>query len=121
MFEQSSNDIVSFLQSDMVVCKDYDLEILKGLEPGMMLCSTRIEPPLHPSGPEKITHDFGLDPKTFDLDAFTEFAEKHKQDKFSVYFFAPFIQFLYACSCALSFISFTILNPVAHPPSLVDP
>ena len=90
MFEQSSNDIVSFLQSDMVVCKDYDLEILKGLEPGMMLCSTRIEPPLHPSGPEKITHDFGLDPKTFDLDAFTEFAEKHKQDKFSVYFFAPF-------------------------------
>jgi len=93
MFEQASNDIVSFLQSDMVVCKNYDLEILKGLEPGMMLCSTRIEPPLHPSGPEKITYNFGLDPKTFNLDEFTDFAEKHKQDKFSVYFFAPFTMY----------------------------
>jgi len=90
MFEQASNNIVSFLQSDMVVCKNYDLEILKGLEPGMMLCSTRIEPPLHPSGPEKITHDFGLDPTKFNLDSFTKFAEENKQDKFSVYFFAPF-------------------------------
>jgi len=93
MFEQASNEIVSFLQSDMVVCKDYDLEILKGLEPGMMLCSTRIEPPLHPPGPEKITHDFGLDPETFDLETFTHFAEKHKEDRFSVYFFAPFTMY----------------------------
>ena len=93
MFEQASNEIVSFLQSDMVVCKDYDLEILKGLEPGMMLCSTRIEPPLHPAGPEKITHDFGLDPETFDLETFTHFAEKHKEDRFSVYFFAPFTMY----------------------------
>jgi glycosyltransferase involved in cell wall biosynthesis len=93
MFEQASNEIVSFLQSDMVVCKDYDLEVLKGLEPGMVLCSTRIEPPLHPAGPEKITHSFGLDPETFDLELFTHFAEKHKEDRFSVYFFAPFTMY----------------------------
>lgn len=93
MFEQASNDIVSYLQSDMIICKDYDLEVLKGLEPGMMVCSTRVEPPLHPAGPEKITKDFGLDPLAFDLDAWTEFAEQHKEDRWSMYFFAPFTMY----------------------------
>ena len=61
MFEQASNDIVSYLQSDMVICKDYDKEVLKNVKPGIFLCATRVEPPLHPPGPEKITHDFGLE------------------------------------------------------------
>ena len=90
MFEQASNDIVSYLQSDMVICKDYDKEVLKDVKPGIFLCATRVEPPLHPPGPEKITHDFGLDPTKFDLDAFTEFAEKNKSDKKTGDFFAPF-------------------------------
>ena len=90
MFEQANNDIVSYLQSDMVICKDYDKEVLKHVKPGIFLCATRIEPPLHPVGPEKITHDFGLDPTKFDLDAFTEFAEQNKSDKLTGDFFAPF-------------------------------
>lgn len=90
MIKQASNNIVSYLQSDMVICKDYDLGILKHIKPKTFLCSTRIEPPLHPGGPEKVTYDFGLDPTKFDLKAFTEFAEKHKQDKLSEYYFAPF-------------------------------
>jgi glycosyltransferase involved in cell wall biosynthesis len=93
MFEQASHEIVSYLQSDMVICKDYDIEILKGLEPGMMVCSTRVEPPLHPDGPEKITKDFGLDPLTFNLEGWTEFAEQHKEDRWSMYFFAPFTMY----------------------------
>ena len=90
MFEQANNDIVSYLQSDMVICKDYDKEVLKYVKPGIFLCATRVEPPLHPPGPEKITHDFGLDPTKFDLDAFTEFAEQNKSDKLTGDFFAPF-------------------------------
>lgn len=90
LFLQASNDIVSYLQSDMVICKDYDLEVLKRLEPGMILCSTRIEPPLHGNVGEKITYDFGLDPSKFDLKAFTDYAEKIKQEKMTEYFFAPF-------------------------------
>ncbi len=90
MFEQSCNEVVSYLQSDMVICKDYDLEILKKLEPGMVLCSTRIEPPLHGNSGEKITYDFGLDPTQFNLQAFTDYAESQKQDKCTEYFFAPF-------------------------------
>ncbi len=29
MFKQASSDIVSYLQSDMVICKNYDVEVLK--------------------------------------------------------------------------------------------
>jgi glycosyltransferase involved in cell wall biosynthesis len=90
MFEQASNEIVSYLQSDMVICKNYDLEILKHLEPHMILCSTRIEPPLHGNSGEKITYDFGLDPEKFNLLSFTKYAEQQKQEKITEYFFAPF-------------------------------
>lgn len=90
MFLQASNDIVSYIQSDMVICKNYDLEILKHLTPNMILCSTRIEPPLHGNSGEKITYDFGLDPVEFDLDKFTKYAESIKQNKITEYFFAPF-------------------------------
>ena len=90
MFKSASNEIVSYLQSDMVICKNYDIEILKHLEPNMILCSTRIEPPLHGNSGEKITYDFGLDPKGFNLVAFTEYAENQKQEKITEYFFAPF-------------------------------
>jgi GT2 family glycosyltransferase len=93
MFKLASNQIVSYLQSDMVVCKNYDLELLKRIEPNMVLCSTRIEPPLHGNSGEKITYNFGLDPLQFDLTQFTEYAETQKQDKTIEYFFAPFTMY----------------------------
>jgi len=90
MFEFASNEIVSYIQSDMVICKNYDIEVLKHLEPNMILCSTRIEPPLHGNSGEKITYDFGLDPEGFNLKVFTQYAEDQKQEKITEYFFAPF-------------------------------
>lgn len=90
LFKQASNEIVSYLQSDMVVCKNYDLELLQRVKPNTILCSTRIEPPLHGNSGEKITYDFGLDPTQFDLEAFTDYAESKKQDTLTSYFFAPF-------------------------------
>jgi GT2 family glycosyltransferase len=90
MFEFASNKIISYLQSDMVICKNYDVEVLKHLEPNMILCSTRIEPPLHGNSGEKITYDFGLDPEDFNLESFTQYAERQKQEKITEYFFAPF-------------------------------
>ena len=93
MFEQASNDIVSYLQSDMVICKDYDVEVLKLVQPNMILCSTRIEPPLHGNSGEKITYDFGLDPVVFDLEAFTKYADQQKLNQLTEYFFAPFTMY----------------------------
>ncbi len=90
LFLNAKHNIVSYLQSDMVICKDYDIEVLKQVRPNMIVCSTRIEPPLHGNSGEKITYDFGLDPNVFDLDKFTEYSESQKQNKITEYFFAPF-------------------------------
>ena len=93
MFKQASNQCVSYIQSDMVICKNYDIEVWKAVEPNTVLCSTRIEPPLHPSSGEKHTYDFGLDPTKFNLEEFTELAESLKEDKITEFFFAPFTMY----------------------------
>lgn len=90
MFEMAETDVVSYLQSDMTVCALYDLEVAKHLTPDNIISSTRVEPPLHPPSSATITHDFGLDPQTFNLDAFTLFAEDHKSDRITNFWFAPF-------------------------------
>ena len=64
--EKASNDIVMFLHADMYACPNLDTEILKHLERGTVVSATRIEPPLHPDGPEKILMDFGIEPEEFD-------------------------------------------------------
>ena len=63
--EQSSNDIVMFLHADMYVTPKLDEEILRHIKPGVVVSATRIEPPLHPDGPEKILYDFGIEPEEF--------------------------------------------------------
>jgi len=93
MFEMAKTEVVSYLQSDMVIGPRYDEEILKHLTPDTIISSTRIEPPLHPPSPEKITHDFGLDPIKFDLDAFSKFAELNKKDGITNFWFAPFTMY----------------------------
>ena len=93
MFEFASNDIVSYLQSDMVISKDYDLILLKHIKPKTVLSSTRIEPPLHGFGNEKYTSDFGITPKEFRYNEFLEFCSQNKQDKITNYFFAPFTMY----------------------------
>lgn len=90
MFLQAQNEIVSYIQSDMVICRNYDLEILKHIKPNNVVCSTRIEPPIHPNSGEKITYDFGLSPLDFDLEKFTNYAENKKENKITEFFFAPF-------------------------------
>ena len=41
-----------------------DTEVLKHIKPGGWY-RTRIEPPLHPKGPEKVLMDFGIEPEEF--------------------------------------------------------
>ncbi len=90
MFEMAETEVVSYLQSDMIICPLYDLEIAKLVAPDTVVSATRIEPPLHPPSPEKITHDFGLDPTKFDLCEFSRFAAFSKSDKVTDFWFAPF-------------------------------
>ena len=66
LVELASNDIVMIFHADMYACPKMDEEVLKHLERGKVVSATRIEPPLHPDGPEKILQDFGIEPEEFD-------------------------------------------------------
>jgi len=61
----ATNDIVMIFHADMLPLPGFDEEILKHIKPGVVVSGTRIEPPLHPPGPEKIIQDFGIEPEEF--------------------------------------------------------
>lgn len=90
LVELAKHDIVSYLQSDMVISPNYDLNVLAELEDNCILSATRIEPPLHSESSQTITKDFGTDPNDFKWDEFQSYSITAKQDKTIEYFFAPF-------------------------------
>ena len=65
LVDMATSDIVMIWHSDMYACPGMDVEVLKHLERGKVVSATRIEPPLHPDGPEKILMDFGIEPEEF--------------------------------------------------------
>ena len=99
--EESITDIFMIFHADMMLGKDADLEAFKYLDRKKVVCSTRIEPPLHPEGPEKIVVDFGMWPEP-DVEEgwrgkeFDEFVEKCKvdyKDKTTNGCFAPWMMY----------------------------
>ena len=89
LVDTSKYDIVSYLQSDMVIGPHYDTNILSELEDNSILSSTRIEPPLHGYSDYTITEDFGTDPTIFDMDKWNAYSQSVKSNKTAEYFFAP--------------------------------
>ena len=71
--ELATNDIVGILHADMILGPNYIKNLTKHLKPQTVVCATRIEPPLHPEGKEKIIKDFGMDFDTLDINSFEEF------------------------------------------------
>ena len=71
--ELATNDIVGILHADMILGPNYTKNLVKHLKPQTVVCATRIEPPLHPEGKEKIVRDFGMDFDTLDINSFEEF------------------------------------------------
>tara|TARA_R110000796_G_scaffold97899_1_gene205185 strand:- start:65 stop:1339 length:1275 start_codon:yes stop_codon:yes gene_type:complete len=89
LVELAKHDVVSYLQSDMIISPHYDTDVLKELKSNMILSATRVEPPLHGDSVEKITKDFGTDPLEFDLEKWNKYSMTVKEDKMMDYFFAP--------------------------------
>ena len=86
--------IVTILHSDMIVTQNYVGNMLKHLKPLSVVSATRIEPPLHPPGPEKYVKDFGMEPETFDKAAFQKFVyetEYTTEGKTTKGIFAPWM------------------------------
>jgi len=90
----AKNDIVSILHADMIIGPNYVENLLKHLKPNKVVCATRVEPPLHPSGKEKITQNFGLDFDNLDITKFESFCsteQLNSKDKTTKGMFAPWI------------------------------
>ena len=73
--EMARTDIIMAFHSDMVACKNLDYNILKHLKKGTVVTATRVEPPLHPAGPEKLTENFGIEVNEFDIEKWYEKSE----------------------------------------------
>jgi glycosyltransferase involved in cell wall biosynthesis len=92
--EMATTEIVGIIHADMIVTENYLENLLKHLDKGKVVCATRIEPPLHPPGNEKIIQNFGLDFDDLDIPAFEEFAKKvqtENEGKTTKGMFAPWI------------------------------
>ena len=63
--EVATNDICMIYHADMYLCPGAFDAIEKHLKEKTIISLTRIEPPLHPDGPEKILRDFGIEPEEF--------------------------------------------------------
>jgi glycosyltransferase involved in cell wall biosynthesis len=74
--EMARTDIIMAFHSDMVAAPDLDKHILKHLEKGTVVSATRVEPPLHPDGPEKVLMNFGIEVDEFNYDEFCNWVTK---------------------------------------------
>ena len=71
--ELAETEVVGILHADMIVGPKYVENVMKHLKHGVVVCGTRVEPPLHPEGNEKIIRNFGMDFDDLDVEAFEIF------------------------------------------------
>lgn len=94
--EMATTDIIFAFHADMVASPNLDINILKHLKRGTVVCATRVEPPLHPPGPEKITLALGNEVHEFDyevaLSKLSELENEHR-DKTTEGVFAPWCMY----------------------------
>ena len=70
--EMARTEIIFAFHADMVAAPNLDKHVLKHLEKGTVVSATRVEPPLHPDGPEKVLMNFGMEIDEFNYDKFCE-------------------------------------------------
>ena len=97
--EMARTDIIMAFHADMVAAPKLDENILKHLERGTVVSATRVEPPLHPAGPEKITMNFHIgkecEADNFDHKAFIDWCNNIglKDTKTTEGIFAPWCMY----------------------------
>ena len=77
--EVATKDICMIYHADMYLCPGAIDAIEKYIEPKTIVSLTRIEPPLHPEGPEKILKDFGIEPEEFNEDGLLDFLYRNEK------------------------------------------
>ena len=90
--KEANTEVVMVFHADMMLGKHADKKAFDLLESKTAVCSTRVEPPLHPNAGEKILRDFGMWPEEFKEEAFDEFVQREIQsDKVTEGIFAPWM------------------------------
>ena len=79
--EVASHDICMIYHADMYLCPGAIDSIEWHLKENTIVSLTRIEPPLHPDGPEKILVDFGIEPEEFNEDKLLQYMHDTKNDR----------------------------------------
>ena len=73
--------IVGIYHADMYLMPKALDFVLKHIKPLHVVSLTRIEPPLHPDGPEKMLMDFGIEPEEFKEEEMLEWFEKVQRNQ----------------------------------------
>lgn len=77
----AKNEVFGILHADMFIGPNYVENVMKHMKPGVVVSATRIEPPLHPEGKEKIVKNFGLWPEEFNESEFLKFVTQEQNDR----------------------------------------
>ena len=79
--EVAKHDVCMIYHADMYLCPGAIDAIEWYLKDKTIVSLTRIEPPLHPPGPEKILVDYGIEPEEFDEDGLLEWMNTSKSER----------------------------------------
>jgi glycosyltransferase involved in cell wall biosynthesis len=79
--EVATHDICMIYHADMYLCPGAIDSIETHLKDKTIVSLTRIEPPLHPDGPEKVLIDFGIEPEEFREDDLLDWFSKPVDSK----------------------------------------
>jgi len=79
--EVAHHDICMIYHADMYLCPEALNAVEKYLTDKTIVSLTRIEPPLHPDGPEKILQDFGIEPEEFNEDGLLTYLQATKSER----------------------------------------
>lgn len=91
---ESDTEVFMIFHADMILGKNADYNAFNQLQEKTVVCSTRIEPPLHPNAGEKILMDFGVWPEEFKEEAFNSFVEReNKSAEVTEGIFAPWMMY----------------------------
>ena len=79
--EVASHDVCMIYHADMYLCPGAIDSIEYYLKEKTIVSLTRIEPPLHPPGPEKILVDYGIEPEEFDENGLLQYMIESKSER----------------------------------------
>ena len=88
--EVATNDIAMIYHADMYLCPGALDAIEREIEEKVIVSLTRIEPPLHPDGPEKVLLNCGVEPEEFKERVVLEYVKNNSDSsKVTEGIFAP--------------------------------